>query len=187
MACSMPLLARFHIYLPLIFQQWFNFWTRILGMLFVVGVSATLALAVIGLLLYIAVHFRSPSVDMHMIDIHHSIAPSWSSKMLHEGSPRRHTTLLFPQPACLCPYPLHWHVACADLAFPAKWQWTFSSGLLNIKWIMHQGIYQGALCTVWGISPLVFTRCSSLIVPRPSKANWWHWTPCTQIYFEAGL
>ena len=59
-------------------------------MLFMVGASAASALAVIGLLLDIAVRFRSPSVDMH-IDIHHSIASSWSSEMIHKGGPRRHT------------------------------------------------------------------------------------------------
>ena len=62
-------------------------------MLFMVKVFAASALAVTGLLLYIAVHFLSPSVKMHIDihhNIHHSIVLSRSSEMPHEGGQLGH-------------------------------------------------------------------------------------------------
>jgi len=58
-------------------------------MLFMVEASAASALAVTGLLLYISVRFRSPSVDSMHIDIHHnihhSVVLSRSNEVPHEG------------------------------------------------------------------------------------------------------
>ena len=172
-------------------------------MSFMVGAFAASALAVTGLLLYIAVRFRSPSVNMH-VDIHRSIsiALSRSSEMLHEGGPRRHTYIttsstcfsatLSSQSVCnmcrLAPFP---RKLAVDLSrWIAKHKVDNRGGASGsqcksacLTQRMHQGVYPGALCTVQGISPLSFTRRTFVVAPRRSEANRCR-RCCTQVCFN---
>jgi len=81
---------------------------------------------------------RPVSVDMHL-DIHHSIALSQSSEMLHEGGPRRHTYITTSSTCLsvtLSSLPVCSICRLARLARQPALN-LLAGGLLNIKWIIE--------------------------------------------------
>jgi len=98
-------------------------------------------------------------------------------------------TLLLPRPTSLRFYPLSVCSMCRPACLPRQLavnlsRWVAKHQVDNRDCVsrskynsahliqgMYQGVYPGTWCTVECIFPLSFTRCRSLIAPRPSKAN----------------